>query len=65
MQDPSFVFLGLVVAKAPFNRSSGSEDIYTYLPEVVPPWSPFELLRAAAISLNRGPTGSATRFTGV
>ena len=65
MQDPGFVFRGLVVAKAPFNRSSGSEDIHTYLPELVPPQSPLELLRTAAISLNQGPTGPATRFAGV
>ena len=65
MQDPSFVFRGLVVAKALFNRSSGSEDIHTYLPELVPPRSPLELLRAAATSLNRGPIGLASRFAGV
>ena len=65
MQDPGFVFRGLIVAKAPFNRSSGSEDIHTYLPELVPPRSPLELLRAAATSLNQGPTGPATRFAGV
>ena len=34
MQDPGFVFRGLVVAKAPFNRSNGSEDIHTYLPRL-------------------------------
>ena len=65
MQDLGSVFQGLVVAKAPFNRSSGSEDIRTYLPELVPPRSPFELLRAVATSLNWGPTGLATRFAGV
>ena len=65
MQDPSFVFRGLVVAKAPFNCSSGSEDIHTYLPELVPPQSPLELLRAAATPLNRGLTGPTTRFAGV
>ena len=64
MQDPSFVFRGLVVAKALFNRSSGSEDIHTYLPELVPPRSPVELLCTAATSLNWGPTGPATRFAG-
>ena len=65
MQDLGSVFRGLVFAKAPFNRSSGSEDIRTYLPELVPPQSPLELLRAAATSLNRGLTGPATRFAGV
>ena len=64
-QDLGFVFQGLVVAKAPFNRFSGSEDIHTYLPELVPPWSPLELLRVAATSLNRGLTGLATRFARV
>ena len=48
MQDLGFVFRGPVIAKAPFNRSSGSEDIHTYLLELVPPQSPLELLRAAA-----------------
>ena len=65
MQNLGFVFLGPVVAKAPFNRSSGLEDIHTYLPELVSPRSPLELLRAATTSLNRGPTGPATRFIGV
>ena len=65
MQDPSFVFRGLVVAKALFNRSSGSEDIHTYLPELVPPRSPLELLRMAATSLKWGLTGPATGFAGV
>ena len=64
MQDLGFVFRELVVAKAPFNRSSGSEDIHTYLPKLVPPWSSFEVLRAAATFLNQGPTGPA-RFTRV
>ena len=64
MQDPSFVFRGLVVAKALFNRSSGSEDIHTYLPELVPSRSPLELLRAVANSLNRGPAEPTTRFAG-
>ena len=54
MQDLDFVFREPVVAKAPFNHSSGSEDIHTYLPELVLLWSPLELLRAAATSLNRG-----------
>ena len=65
MQNPGFVFRGLVVAKAPFNRSSGSEDIHTYLPELVLLQSPLELLRAATTSLNQGLTGLATRFAGV
>ena len=65
MQDLGFVFRGPVIAKAPFNRSSGSEDIHTYLPELVLPWSPLELLRAAATSLNKDPAGPATRFAGV
>ena len=65
MQDLGSVFRGLVVAKVPFNHSSGSKDICTYLPEIVPPWSPLELLRAAANSPNRGPTGPAIRFAGV
>ena len=54
MQDLSSVFRGLVIAKAPFNRFSESEDINTYLLELVLLWSPLELLRAAATSLNRG-----------
>ena len=65
MQDLGFVFRGPIVAKALFNRSSGSKDIHTYLSELVPPWSHFELLRAAATSLIRGPAGLATRFAGV
>ena len=65
MQDPGFVFRGLVVTKAPFNRSSGLEDIHTYLLELVPPRSPLELLRAATIFLNLGPTGPTTRFAEV
>ena len=65
MQDLGSVFRGLAIAKTPFNRFSGLEDIRTYLPELVPPRSPIELLHAAATSLNRGPTGSATRFAGV
>ena len=65
MQDPGFVFRGLVVARVLFNRSSGLEDIHTYLPELVPLQSPLELLRTAAISFNRGPTGPAIRFAGV
>ena len=65
MQDLGSVFRGLVVAKAPFNRSSELEDIHTYLLELVPLRSPLELLRTAAISFNQGPTGLATRFAGV
>ena len=65
MQDLGFVFRGPIIAKAPFNRSSGSEDIHTYLPELVPPQSPLELLCTAATSLNQGPTGLATRFLGI
>ena len=65
MQDLGSVFRELIVAKTPFNRSSGSEDIRTYLPELVQPRSPLELLCAAATSLNQGPTELATRFAGV
>ena len=65
MQDLGFVFRGPVVAKASFNCSSGSKDIHTYLPKLVPPRSPLELLGAAATTLNQGPTGPATRFVGV
>ena len=65
MQDLSSVFRGLVIAKAPFNRFSESEDINTYLPELVPPRSPLELLHVAATSLNRGLTGPTTRFAEV
>ena len=65
MQDLGSVFRELIVAKTPFNRSSGSEDTNTYLPELVPPWSPLEVLRAATTFLNRGPKGPATRFAGV
>ena len=65
MQGLGFVLRGPVIAKAPFSRFSRSEDIHIYLPELVPPRSPLELLRAAPPSLNRGPTRSATRFAGV
>ena len=65
MQDLGSTFRGLVIAKTQFNRSSGLEDTNTYLPELVPPRSPLEVLRAAATFLNRGPTGPATRFAGV
>ena len=65
MQDLGFAFRGIVIAKAPFNCFSGSEDTNTYLPGLVSPRSPLEVLRAAATFLNRGPTGPATRFTGL
>ena len=65
MQDLGSIFRGLVVAKTPFNHSSESEDIRTYLPELVLPRSPLELLRVVTTSLNQGPTGLATRFAGV
>ena len=64
MQDLGFVFQEPVVAKAPFNHSSGSKDVHTYLPELVPSRSPLELLRAVANSLNRGPAEPTTRFAG-
>ena len=65
MQDLGSTFRGLVIAKTQFNRSSGLEDTNTYLPELVPPRSPLEVLRAAATFLNRGLTESASRFAGV
>ena len=65
MQDLGSAFRGLAIAKAPFNCFSGSEDTNTYLPGLVSPRSPLEVLRAAATFLNRGPTGPATRFTGL
>ena len=65
MQDLGSAFRGLVIAKAPFNRSSGSDDTDTYLPELVPPRSTLEVLCAATTFLNKGPTGPATRFAGV
>ena len=65
MQDLGSVFRGLVIAKAPFDCFSGSEDTNTYLPELVSPRSPLEVLRAAATFLNRDLKGSATRFAGV
>ena len=65
MQDLGFVFRGPVIAKALFNRSSGSEDIHTYLVELVPPQSPLELLRAVATSFNWGPARPTTRFARV
>ena len=57
MQDLGSAFRGLAIAKSPFNRSSGSEDINTYLLELVLLQSPLEVLRTAATFLNRGPTG--------
>ena len=65
MQDLGFAFQGLVIAKTPFNRSSGLEDTNTCLPELVPLRCPLEVLRAAATFLNWGLTGLATRFAGV
>ena len=65
VQNLGFAFRGLAITKAPFNRSSGSEDTNTYLPELVPPWSPLKVPRAAAIFLNRGSTGPTTRFVRV
>ena len=65
MQDFGSAFRGLAIAEAPFNRSSGLEDTNAYLLELVPPRSPLEVLRTAAIFLNRGPTGPAIRFAGV
>ena len=65
MQDLGSAFRGLIIAKAPFNHSSGSEDTDTYLPKLVPLQSPFEVLCAAAIFFNQGPTGLATRFARV
>ena len=65
MQELGSAFRGLAIAKAPFNRSSGSKDTNTYLPGLVPPRSPLEVLRAATTFLNRGPKGPATRFAGV
>ena len=54
MQDLGSAFRWLVIAKTPFNRSSGSEDTNTCLSELVPPQSPLEVLRMAATFLNRG-----------
>ena len=65
MQDLGSAFRGLAIAKAPFNRSSGSEDTNTYFPKLVPPWSPLEVLRMVAAFFNQGPKGPATRFAGV
>ena len=65
MQDLGSVFRGLVITKAPFNCSSGLEDTNTYLPKLVPPRSPLEMLRATATFLNQDPIGQATRFARV
>ena len=65
MQDLGFAFQGLIVVKAPLNRSSGSEGTNTNLPELVPSQSPLEVLRVAAAFLNQGPKGPAMRFTRV
>ena len=65
MQDLCSAFRGLVIAKASFNCFNGLEDTNTYLLELVPSRTSLEVLRAAAIFLNRGPTGLATRFAGV
>ena len=59
MQDLDSVFREFAIAKTLFNRSSGSEDTNTYVPELVLPRSPFEKLRVVAAFLNRGPKGSA------
>ena len=65
MQDLGSAFRGLIIAKAPFDCSSGSEDTNSYLPELVLPRSPLEVLRAATTFLNRDLKGSTTRFAGV
>ena len=65
MQDLNSAFRGLAIAKALFNRSSGSNDTNTYFPELVPPRSPLEVLRVVAAFLNQGLKGPATRFAGV
>ena len=65
MQDLGSAFRGFIIAKAPFNHFSGLEETNTYLPELVPPRSPLEVLHAATIFLNRGPTGPTIRFAGV
>ena len=59
VQNLGSVFRGLAIAKAPFGCSSGSKDTNTYPPELVPPRSPFKVLRAAAAFLNRGLKGLA------
>ena len=64
MQDLGSAFRGLAIAKTPFNRSSGSEDTNTYLPELVSPRSPFEVPRAAVALFNLGPKGPTTDLRG-
>ena len=59
MQDLGSVFRGFAIAKAPFDHSRGLEDTNTYVPELVLPWSPFEVLRAVAAFLSWGPKGLA------
>ena len=65
MQDLGYAFRGLAIAKSPFNRSNGSKDTNTYLPELVLPRNPLEVLCVATTFLNRGPTGPATGFVRV
>ena len=65
MRDLGSAFRGFAIAKTPFNCSSGSEGSNTNLPELVLPWSPLEVLHAAAAFLNRDLKGQAMRFTGV
>ena len=64
MQDLGSAFRGLTITKAPFNCSSGSEDISTNLPELVSPWSPLEVLHTTAAFLNRGPKGVGLKIRG-
>ena len=64
VQDLGSVFRGLAIAKTPFNRSSGSEDTNTYLPELVPPRSTFEVPRAAVALFNLGLKGPTTDLRG-
>ena len=64
MQDLGSAFQGLTITKAPFNCSSGSKGTNTNLPELVPPRSPLEVLRAAATFLNRGPKGVGFEILG-
>ena len=64
MQDLGSVFRGFAIAKAPFNSSSGSKEINTYIPELVPLRSPFKVLRAVVAFLSRGPKGLAIDLRG-
>ena len=64
MQDLGSAFRGLAITKAPINCSSGSEGTNTNLPELVPPQSPLEVLRAAAAFLNRGSKGVSIKIRG-